>query len=147
MNSSEQGEHTGRYVFDTNVLVSALLFGQGKPRKAFDEALMRGQILTSLEMLTELDSVLSRPKFDKYLLREERERFLPAFIHEAVLVEVTEHIDVCRDPKDNIVLELAVSGGASHIVTGDEDLLGLDPFRGIAISSPDQFLASFPNAS
>src|SRR4051812_9797725 len=111
MNSSDPSdpsEHGGCYVFDTNVLVSALLFAQGKPRRAFDEALVRGQILTSLEMLTELDSVLSRPKFDKYLLPEERERFLQAFIQEAILVEVTEHIDACRDPKDNIVLELAV---------------------------------------
>ncbi len=147
MNSSDRSDHGERYVFDTNVLVSALLLAQGKPRRAFDEALVRGQILTSLEMLTELDNVLSRPKFDKYLLREERERFLQAFIQEAVLVEVTEHIDVCRDPKDNMVLELAVSGGASHIVTGDEDLLRLNPFRGIAIASPDQVLASFPDVS
>lgn len=149
MSSSDPGEEnqrTERYVFDTNVLVSALLFAQGKPRKAFDVALARGRIITSLDMLTELDNVLSRPKFDRYLLQEERERFLQTFIHEAALIEVTERIDVCRDPKDNMVLELAVSGGASHIVTGDEDLLGLDPFRGIAIYSPDEFVASLPTA-
>ena len=85
--------------------------------------------------------MLSRPKFNRYLLREERTRFLQAFIQQAVLIEVTEHIEVCRDPKDNMVLELAVSGGASHIVTGDADLLGLNPFHGIAIASPDAFVA------
>lgn len=136
-----------RYVFDTNVLVSALLFAPGKPRKAFDIALARGHIITSFEMLSELADVLSRPKFNRYLLQEERERFLQAFIHEAILVEVTEHIDVCRDPKDNIVLELAVSGGATHIVTGDEDLLVLNPFGGVAIATPDQFVAGFPAMS
>lgn len=129
-----------RYVLDTNVLVSALLFSQGKPRQAFDVAFARGHILTSLEMLRELDKVLTRPKFDRYLLREERERFLQAFIREATLVEVTEHVDVCRDPKDNAVLELAISGGAICIVTGDEDLLVLNPFRGIAITTPDRLL-------
>ena len=93
-------------------------------------------------MLRELDEVLSRPKFDRYLLREERERFLQAFIHEAALVEVTEHVEVCRDPKDNAVLELAKSGKATHIVTGDDDLLVLNPFLGVAIMTPDQFLAN-----
>lgn len=135
------------YVFDTNVLVSALLFSQGKPRQAFDAAFVRGHVLTSLEMLRELDDVLTRPKFDRYLLREERERFLQAFIREAILIEVTEHVDVCRDPKDNAVLELAISGGATHIVTGDEDLLVLNPFRGIAIATPDQFLSNLQATS
>lgn len=131
-----------RFVFDTNVLVSALLVSQGKPRHAFDTAFARGKVLTSLDMLRELDRVLSRPKFDKYLHKEERERFLQAFIHEAVLIEIVEQVDVCRDPKDNAVLELAVSGGASSIVTGDDDLLVLNPFRGITIATPDQFLSS-----
>jgi putative PIN family toxin of toxin-antitoxin system len=129
-----------RYVFDTNVLVSALLHSLGKPRQVFDIALRNGQILTSLVMLRKLDAVLSRPKFDRYLLREERERFLQAFIREAALVEVTERLDVCRDPKDNAVLELALGGGATLIVTGDEDLLVLHPFREVSIMTPDKFL-------
>jgi putative PIN family toxin of toxin-antitoxin system len=99
------------------------------------------QILTSLELLTELDEVLSQPKFNRYLRREESTRFLQAFIQQAVLIEVTEHIEVCRDPKDNMVLELAVSGGARHIVTGDADLRGLTLVRGITIASPDAFVA------
>jgi putative PIN family toxin of toxin-antitoxin system len=133
--SSEQ------YVFDTNVLVSALLYSHGTPRHAFDVALAQGQVLTSFEMLIELGEVLARPKFDRYLLREERERFLQAFISVAALIEVVDHVDVCRDPKDNAVLELALSGGATHIVTGDEDLLVLNPFQGITIITPEQFLA------
>jgi len=103
-------------------------------------------VLTSFEMLIELGEVLARPKFDRYLLREERERFLQSFISAAALIEVVEHVDVCRDPKDNAVLELAVSGGATHIVTG-EDLLVLNPFRGIAIINPEQFLADLNDIS
>jgi len=136
-----------RFVFDTNVLVSALLHSQGKPRQAFDVALGRGEVLTSLEMLQELVEVLSRPKFDRYLTREERERFLQAFSREAVLVEATEHVDICRDPKDDAVLELAASRGAIHIITGDEELLVLDPFRDIAIVRSDRFLMEFGSAT
>nr|WP_232285716.1 putative toxin-antitoxin system toxin component, PIN family [Crocosphaera chwakensis] len=46
----------------------------------------------------------------------------------------------CRDPKDNKFLEVAVNGNATHIITGDKDLLELHPFRGISILKPKQFL-------
>jgi predicted nucleic acid-binding protein len=48
---------------------------------------------------------------------------------------------VCRDPKDNKVLEAAVAGGGDVIVSGDEDLLVLNPFEGIPIVGPAEFLA------
>ena len=66
----------------------------------------------------------------------------PTVLRHCHLREFTEHIEVCRYTKYNMVLELAVSGGARHIVTGDADLLGLNPFRGIVIASPDAFVAS-----
>ena len=56
------------------------------------------------------------------------------------VVEITQTIRVCRDPKDDKFLELAVSGSATHIVSGDQDLLDLHPFRGISIVSPRRFL-------
>jgi predicted nucleic acid-binding protein len=58
------------------------------------------------------------------------------------LVEITEMIEACRDPKDNKVLEVAVNGQATCIVTGDEDLRILHPFRGIPILTPAEFLAT-----
>lgn len=61
----------------------------------------------------------------------------------ATPVTVTDQIDTCRDPKDNKVLELAVSGKAHCIVTGDEDLLILNPFRGIPILTAGEFLQLF----
>jgi predicted nucleic acid-binding protein len=51
------------------------------------------------------------------------------FASEATIVEVTKRISLCRDPRDDRFLELAAAGGASHLVTGDRDLLALDPFR------------------
>jgi predicted nucleic acid-binding protein len=56
------------------------------------------------------------------------------------MVEVTESVHACRDPKDDRFLELAVSGHATCIVTGDDDLLSLHPFRGILLLSPRSFL-------
>ena len=87
--------------------------------------------------------MLGREKFDRYITREDRERFLAAFIGAAKFIEITEHVSACRDPKDDKFLELAVSGQATCIVTGDDDLLVLHPFREIPILSVAQFLASF----
>ncbi|PKN61910.1 MAG: putative toxin-antitoxin system toxin component, PIN family [Deltaproteobacteria bacterium HGW-Deltaproteobacteria-15] len=129
-----------RYVFDTSVIVSALLIRDSKPRQAFDIALDHGVILLSLPTLKELSDVLSRPKFDHYLLIEERERFLAALVLEAVLIEVNETIKACRDPNDDKFLELAVSGQATRIISSDKDLRELSPFRTIPITTPDEFI-------
>ena len=91
--------------------------------------------------MDELDQVLRRPKFDKYLPEETRLEFLAKLVREAEVIETTETISDCRDPRDNKFLELAVSGQASHIISGDMDLLTLHPFRGIPILSPQDFLA------
>lgn len=130
------------YVFDTNVLVSALLFANSLPRKALELALDRGKTLISKETVDELNNVLSRPKFKRYISPQKRERFLFSFIQKSVLIEIQEKIEECRDPKDNKFLELAVNGEATTIVSGDKDLLVLHPFREISIVTVSQFLDS-----
>ena len=129
-----------RFVFDTNVIVSALLLDGSVPRRSFDKALDHGKILLSLAVLTELNEVLGRKRFDRYLLEEERMRFLASLVREAELIEITEEVVACRDPKDDKFLELAVCGNASHIITGDQHLLVLHPFRGISVVTPKEFL-------
>jgi predicted nucleic acid-binding protein len=57
-------------------------------------------------------------------------------------VEIEQSVHVCRDPRDNKFLELAVGGGASFVISGDADLLALSPFRGIPILTPADFLAA-----
>lgn len=128
------------FVFDTNVVVSALIFNDSAPGQAFVKALEHGTILISRRFVTELRNVLGRSKFDRYITRTERDKFLETLIREAALIDVTKSIRACRDPKDNQILELAVSGDAALIVTGDNDLLVLNPFRGIGIVSPNEFL-------
>ena len=129
-----------RFVFDTNTIVSAVLLKGSVPRQAFDRAIRLGKLLVSRATIEELNEVMRRKGFDKYVLEEERIEFLTALVREAVLVEVTENINKCRDPKDDKFLELAVSGKAESIVSGDADLISLHPFREILVLTPRQFL-------
>ncbi len=129
-----------RVVFDTNVVISAMLLPRSVPRQAMDRAMREGRPLISAATTAELDAVIHLSKFDQYLSEEERTEFLTTLVNEAQLVNVAETVTDCRDPRDNKFLELAVSGRATHIVSGDADLLVLHPFRGIIVVSPSSFL-------
>jgi putative PIN family toxin of toxin-antitoxin system len=133
----------GRFVFDTSILVRAALISASTAGQAFRKARQLGEILSSVPTAEELNEVLNRDKFSRYITSEERERFLAAFLRVAVVVEISEAIAACRDPKDDKFLELAVSGHATCVVSGDNDLLALNPFRRIPILSAEQFLESF----
>ncbi len=108
-----------RFVFDTNVLISAFLFNQSKPRQAFDKAQDIGILIISISVFSELREVLYRPKFDKYFIGKRRQELLAELTETAQFIDVNEQIEECRDPKDNKYLELAVSGQAECVVTGD----------------------------
>ncbi len=129
-----------RFVFDANVIISGLLFKNSNPRRAFDKALEHGEIIISTPVLKEINEVLSRKKFNKYLLDHEKKLFLALLFKQAELKEPTETIRVCRDPKDDKYLELAVSSNANFLISGDNDLLVLHPFKKVSILTPDQFL-------
>jgi putative PIN family toxin of toxin-antitoxin system len=129
-----------RFVFDTNTLVSALLFPRSKPASAFRRAFETGVLLVSVETLDELARVLSRPKFEPYVAAAERTLFLGRYAEAATLVAVTERIALCRDPRDDRFLELAAVGAADYLVTGNEDLLVLGRFRTTRILTPAEFL-------
>jgi putative PIN family toxin of toxin-antitoxin system len=88
----------------------------------------------------ELRNVLRRTHFDRYTTRARREEFLRSLILRAEPVEITETVRACRDPEDDKILELAINGDADYIVTGDSDLLVMNPFRGIAVIQPAEFL-------
>ena len=91
-------------------------------------------------MLEELNEVLGRKKFNKYVTNEEREEFLEALIERAILIEIVENVQECRDPKDDKVLELALNGEAQYIITGERDLLILNPFRNVRVITVEDFL-------
>jgi putative PIN family toxin of toxin-antitoxin system len=129
-----------RVVFDTNVIVSALLFENSTPAQAFFATLKSGEVLLSAPLAEEISRIIYHPKFDRYLTDEQRADFITALVEASALVEIKDTITICRDPKDNMILELAVSGKAEVIVTGDADLLVLNPFEQISILSPKDFL-------
>ena len=131
-------------VLDTNVIVSALLSQSGAPSEIFnlweeDEF----SVVISIRLLNELEHTLKYPKVIKYLkLSEEELRlFLDHFRTFASVVEPELTLEVIKnDPDDNRVLECAVAGKASYIVTGDKHLLELEEYQGIEILSPSSFL-------
>ena len=131
------------FVFDTNTLVSAFVFERSTPDLALDKARGLGGLVASIETFAELGEVLLRPKLDKYLSLDKRNRILKDLKEFITFPKVTVRITACRDPKDNKFLELAVSAKAACIITGDKDLLVLHPFRAIPIVTPADFLNSF----
>lgn len=107
---------------------------------ALTEAEKFCEILSSDKIYGELVKVLMLSKFDKYVSLYQRRKFLESFENRATFIQVDEVINACRDPKDNMFLELAVSGNANIIISGDKDLLELNPFRDIQIISPKEFI-------
>jgi hypothetical protein len=132
-----------RFVFDANVIVSAFLFKNSSPRLALEMAKNQGIIILSETVIDELSDVLSRSKFDRYLAKSIRQELLETLVEASLLVQPSESIDECRDPKDNKYLELAISGHAESLITGDEDLLVLNPFRNIKIITVLEFLDTY----
>jgi uncharacterized protein len=129
-----------RVVLDNNLLVSGLLLPASVPGQAFHRALQNDQILVSEATLNELADVLSRPKFDRYISIKDRQEFLRLLSRVANVVPTTYTIHACRDPKDDMMLEVAVNGEAQALVTGDRDLLLLNPFHGIPIVTPAKYI-------
>ena len=127
-------------VLDTNIIVSAILSKTGKARQALDKAQDISHVLMSTSVLAEIETVLLRPKFDKYISQLERRFFLTNFLKTVEFIVETEVVTICRDPKDDKILNLALSGQAKYIISGDQDLLVLNPFQGIQIITIDTFL-------
>lgn len=128
-----------RVVFDTNVVVSAFLFPNSVPGRLLFQSNLRILPLVSASLVAEIHSVLRRPKIEKFVSKEQAQELLAAYLSRSEIVRLQVVIEACRDPRDNHILELAVSGGADSIVTGDDDLLAINPFQGIAIFRPADF--------
>ena len=128
-----------RVVFDTNVILSALLFRSG--RVSWIVPLWRCGLLIPLvskESVSELIRVLAYPKFA--LTQLERQAVLEAFLPYAETVKTRPKNDLpdCRDPHDQKFLLLAACGNADKLVTGDKDLLSVEGFTACPILTPDQ---------
>ena len=130
-----------RVVLDTNVLISAALRRDGRPRAVVDAVReARGVLLFCDETFHELRTRLLLSKFDRHVDREGRAVYL------AQLQAVSEWVPIagaklgCRDPDDDKLLETALMGAADCLVTGDRDLLEMPPFQNIPILTPTSVL-------
>jgi len=144
MRSATGGGRTGsvRLVVDTNLMIRALL-SAGPAREFFKHAPPSHQLLYHAEQLLELRDVAARPRL----------KVAPEAVNELIerIERYGQRIDSdlnvpldCRDPKDDYVLGVALAGMAEVILTEDDDLLVLDPWRGIRITRLFQFLQDHP---
>ena len=125
-----------RVVLAINVFISGALSTTSTPADALEKAIEQGQLLTSTATLRELIERLLSAKFDPYVSREKRAALLVRLGALIEMAEIVETVQASRDPKDDKFLDVAVNGRADVIVTGDRDLLALNPYRGIAILTP-----------
>jgi putative PIN family toxin of toxin-antitoxin system len=107
---------------------------------AVEKAIAQATILASLETLHELEDVLLRARFERYQAIAVRRKFLETIEPYFEPISVRTRISICRHPKDDKFLELAMDGRADLIITGDNDLLVLSSFEGIPIITPMQYL-------
>jgi uncharacterized protein len=128
-----------RVVLDTNVLVSAALKDRSFPAIAVRIAGERHVLLKSVATERQLFEVLARPYLAP-LIAPATLVWFSELLAAAETVTIAERIAACRDPTDDKFLELAVGGWADVIVSGDADLLALNPFRDIPIITPAAFV-------
>jgi uncharacterized protein len=132
---------SARVIVDTNVLISRLLIPHSVAGRAVSRLIKVTRLLASEDTLAELAQTISRDKFNPYVSLEDRQEFFRLYARLAEWVPISSTVRVCRDPKDDKFLELAVDGQAQFLVTGDKDLLALSPYRDIRIVTPAAALA------
>ncbi|MGA9135777.1 MAG: putative toxin-antitoxin system toxin component, PIN family [Candidatus Sulfotelmatobacter sp.] len=127
-----------RAVIDTNLWISFLF---GKKVADLLTLIQNGkvEVVTDARQIAEIEEVLSRPKIKK-IIGPQRLATMLRFIHrKAKLITAKRRIKACRDPNDDYLLEIAVEAKAAFLVSGDSDLLELDPFRSVRIVSYRDF--------
>ncbi|MCD7098538.1 putative toxin-antitoxin system toxin component, PIN family [Stenotrophomonas sp. MMGLT7] len=131
-----------RVVIDTNVLISAALSARSAPARIVDCLLQHATLVFSRPTFDELETRLWRPKFDRYLDIERRQRLLHdlAAIAEWVTLPDPAGAAYSRDPDDDVFIHTALHGKAQWLVSGDRDLLELPLGPGLEILSPAQAL-------
>ena len=132
-------------VLDTNVIVSALLSPAGHPAEIINlwEA-KKFEVVTSPPLIRELKRVLQYPRVQKYLKQPQSkvDAFLKQFKKVAITVDPQVTLDIIKeDPADNRVLECAVAGKSTYIISGNDHLFKVKEYKGIVILKPAEFLA------
>ena len=124
-----------RIVLDTNILVSALISGEGPPGQVLAAVKSPGiTLVTSRFQIDELRDVLARDRLQPYIRREEPEDLLYHLEAVAVVVADLPEVNLSADPDDNPILATAIASDADLIVSGDRgDMLAVGIVHGIPI--------------
>ena len=130
-----------RIVLDTNIMVSAMGWKEGKPRRILDSCINKeNQLLESIDLIQEFIKVIARPMFD-FVPRDEKKGFINIVLNNSTIVEPVRKMAIVKDdPADNKVIECAVEGKADYIISGDKHLLKLKKFKNIGIVTSEKFL-------
>ncbi|MDE3145352.1 MAG: putative toxin-antitoxin system toxin component, PIN family [Bacteroidota bacterium] len=131
-----------RVIIDTNLWISFLLTKDlFKLDKMF--ASHSFTLLFNDTLLNEFLDVAQRPKFKKYFSNELLQELLRQIENHALFITEKSEINVCRDPKDNFLLSLCIDGKATHLITGDKDLLDIKVFGKTKIITITEYLKKF----
>ncbi len=132
-----------KVLFDTSTLIGVMLKPRSLPAQVFYHAAKHGWLIASAETLNELMEVAQRDKLDRFRPREERLTVLAYYQSLVVVVPIVEEVADCRDEKDNKFLSAALAGEVNMLVSSDEDLLVLNPYRGIPVITARQYAEQF----
>lgn len=127
-----------RIVLDTNLWISFLI---SRKYHVLDQLFKSSQLtlLFSDRLIEEFVEVVLRPKLQKYFQYQDVENILFHFENFGEKVEVSRKVNLCRDVKDNFLIELALDGKADYLVTGDADLLILTEIEGVKVLTFSDF--------
>lgn len=129
-------------VIDTNVWLSLLISqNSGSLQKLLTYVFNNCLLVSSEETLEELLQAREKKKLLKYLKKEMITELIRIIIDKATMVEIKTNVQACRDLNDDKFLDLAISAKADYIITGDKDLLEMNPFEGISIINPSEALS------
>ncbi len=128
-----------RVILDTNLWISFLT---SKDHSKLDDIIFSKKciLVFSQELLDEFLEVVRRAKFRRFFSASDIEEILETIDEYADFVDVDSDVNVCRDTKDNFLLSLAIDGKADFLLTGDQDLLALNPFQKTKIITITDFL-------
>lgn len=110
-------------VIDTNLLVRALTGGPGSSPLLQAWQAERIHLAVCQETLEELAEVLARPHLQRYFTQHDVQELLFLLRRHGMWVQIETHVKLCRDPKDDLLLNLAISAGARYLVSADKDLI------------------------
>ncbi len=129
-----------KVVLDTGIIVSAHLWTPSAAARAFEHALETAEVLSSYPILREVESVLRRPDFERFIPRSRVLAIIAGLRTVTTPITPGQDYRLCDDPLDNHVLAVAVAGRARTLVTDDPDLLRHDGFMRIRCVQPADYL-------